>query len=231
MKENSPNHDFDEDVSQDPVSAIIGNYGIEKSLSILVNRLDDYMEDEFGERTAKEEINYYLQDILSGQITKKTILNHNTERLLSKDLSIKKESSVILSFIYTATAQHLIKHEPQNNAWAALLEAKHYLAYHAGLTDPINHKKTERAQKGGRKKAQNALELERLVITLLSRKRPKKGWRNAYDAAHNIASELSTTANESNIPIPNNMEDLIHKLTTLIHENKEVAKAFDSPEG
>lgn len=65
----------------------------------------------------------------------------------------KKESSVILSFIYTAIAQHLIKHEPQNNAWAALLEAKHYLAYHAGLTDPINHKKTERAQKGGRKKS------------------------------------------------------------------------------
>ena len=231
MKENSPSHDFDEDIPQDPVSAIIGNDGIEKRLSILVNRLDDYMEDEFGERAAKEEINEYLQAILSGQITKKTILNYNTERLLSKDLSIKKENSIILSFIYTAAAQHSIKHELQNNAWAALLEAKHYLAYHAGLTDPINHKKTERAQKGGRQKAQNALELEKLVITLLSKKRPRKGWRNAYDAAHNIASELSIIANESNIPTPNNMEDLIHKLTTLIHENKDVAKAFDSPEG
>lgn len=230
MKENSPNHDFDEDVSQDPVSAIIGNYGIEKSLSILVNRLDDYMEDEFGERTAKEEINYYLQDILSGQITKKTILNHNTERLLSKDLSIKKESSVTLSFIYTAIAQHLIKHEPQNNAWAALLEAKHYLAYHAGLTDPINHKKTERAQKGGRKKAQNALDFEKLVIILLNKKRPRRGWRNAYDAANDIASELSIQANENNIPIPNDIKDLISKVINLIREDEEVIKAFDSPE-
>lgn len=199
MKDNSSSHDFDEDASQDPVSAIIENYGIEKSLNILVNRLDDYMEDEFGERTAKEEINEYLQAILIGQITKKTILNHNTERLLSKDLSIKKESSVILSFIYTAIAQHLVNHEPQHNAWAALLEAKHYLAYHAGLTDPINHKKTERAQKGGRQKAQNALELERLVITLLSKKRPKKGWRNAYDAANNIASELSIIRAEKSL--------------------------------
>ncbi|WP_282384298.1 MULTISPECIES: hypothetical protein [unclassified Pseudomonas] len=229
MKENSPNHDFDEDASQDPVSAIIGNDGIEKSLSILVNRLDDYMEDEFGERTAQEEIDDYLQDILSGQITKKTILNYNTERLLSKDLSIKKESSVILSFIYTAIAQHLIKHEPQNNAWAALLEAKHYLAYHAGLTDPINHKKTERAQKGGRKKAQNALDLEKLAIEILINNKPKKGWLISYDAAKSIASELSAKAKENNIPIPSDMQDLIHKLIILIDENEEVSKAFNSP--
>lgn len=161
MKDNSPSHDLGEDISLDPASAIIGNDGIETRFSILVNRLDDYMEDTFGERTAKEEINEYLKAILSGQITKKTTLHYNTERLLSKDLSIKKESSITLTFIYTATAQHLIKHEIQKNAWAALLEANHYLAYHAGLTDPINHKKTERAQKGGRQKAQNALELEK----------------------------------------------------------------------
>lgn len=54
MKENSPNHDFDEDASQDPVSTNHWKLRNRKSLSILVNRLDDYMDDEFGERTAKE---------------------------------------------------------------------------------------------------------------------------------------------------------------------------------
>jgi len=230
MKEDSPNNDLDVDVFQDSVSAIIGNDGIETRFNILVARLDDYMEYEFGERNAQEEIDEYLQSILRGEITKSTVLKCNTERLLSKDLSIKKKSSVTLAFIYTATAQHSIKNEQQNNAWAALLEAKHYLAYHSGLTDPINHKKTERAKKGGLKKAQNSLDLEKLVIKLLTNKRPKKGWQNAYDAAKNIASELSTQAKEGNIPIPNDINDLIHIVINLIQENEEVTKAFDSPE-
>lgn len=214
----------------DPVSSIVGSDDIEIRFSILVDRLDDYMEENFGERTAKGEINEYLQAILSGQISKKTILHHNTERLLSKELSIKKESSITLTFIYTATTQYLIKSDLTDNAWAALAEAKQYFAYYAGLVDPINHKRTERAEKGGRQKAQNAAELETITMTLLSKRRPRKGWRNAYDAAHDIASELSTMANERNISTPTNIEDLIHKLTTLILENKEVARVFESPQ-
>jgi hypothetical protein len=229
MKEDSPNNDLDEDVFQDSVSAIIGNDGIEKRLNTLVDRLDDYMEDAFGERNAQEEIDGYLQKILSREITKSTVLHFNTARILSKDPSIKKASSVSLAFIYTATAQYSIKNALQNNAWAALVEAKHYLAYHSGLTDPTNYKKTERAQKGGRKKAQNALDLEKLAIEILINNKPKKGWLISYDAAKSIASELSAKAKENNIPIPSDMQDLIHKLIILIDENEEVAKAFNSP--
>ncbi|MNJ21306.1 hypothetical protein D3C77_156550 [compost metagenome] len=230
MKEDPPNNDLDENAFQDTVSAVIENKEIEASMDSLTRAIDDHMFSAHAEENSQGIIDTYLEALLNGKITKKTITKLASDIIISKDLDTKKDNSLQLALIYTALAQYFLNENLENKAWTALSEAKYYLAYLFGLTDPANHKNIERAQKGGRKKAQNARDLEELAITLLKKRRPKKDWRNPYDAACTIARELSTEANTNNIPIPNNLEDLIHKLTTLIHENKEVTKAFNSPE-
>lgn len=230
MKEDSSNNDLDEDAFQNTVSAIIENKTIEVSIDSLTRVIDDYMFNVQGEENSQEIIDTYLEVLLNGNIAKNTITKLATDIILSKDLATKKDNSLQLSLIYTALSQYFLNKNLESKAWAALSEAKYFLAYLFGLTDPINHKRAERAQKGGRKKAQNALDFEKLVIILLNKKRPRRGWRNAYDAANDIASELSIQANENNIPIPNDIKDLISKVINLIREDEEVIKAFDSPE-
>ncbi|MQU53408.1 MULTISPECIES: hypothetical protein [Pseudomonas] len=230
MQEDSSNNDLDEDVFQNTVSAVIENKKIEASMDSLTRILDDHMFSVHGEENSQGIIDTYLEALLNGNIAKNTITKLATDIILSKDLATKKDNSLQLAIIYTALSQYFLNKNLESKAWTALSEAKYFLAYLFGLTDPVNHKRTERAQKGGRKKAQNALDFEQLVITLLNKKRPRRGWRNAYDAANDIASELSIQANENNIPIPNDIKELVSKVINLIREHDEVIKAFDSPE-
>lgn len=226
MEEHPTNNDFDKDFFQDTVSTIIESKRIEISMDSLARQIDDYMSSVYGEKNSHEIIDTYAEALLNGTINKNTIKKLTADIILSKNLSTKEENSIELVLIYTALAKYFLNKNLESKSWTALSEAKYFLAYLFGLIDPTKYKIVERAQKGGRKKAQNALDLEKLVITLLIEKRPKRGWQFSYDAATEILSELSKRAHENNIPIPIDIKDLVHKIIIMIDENKDVSKAF-----
>lgn len=231
MKKKLPNNDQGDDVFQDTVSAIIDNKRIKSSMDRLTLALSEHMSTVYGEENSQAIIDTYLEELLNGRIDAHTITKLEIEIKFKNKPLKKEENSTQLALIYTAIAQHFLNRELESKAWTALSEAKYYLAYHFGLTDPAKNKLIDRAQKGGRQKSQNARDLKELVKTLLTDKKPKKGWRNPQEAAYDIASELAIKAQEYNLPIPANRDDLVHKVINMINDDEEIKAAFESPTG
>ncbi len=226
MKKNLLHNDQDNDIFQDTVSAVIDNKQIKKSMDRLTLALSEHMSIVYEEENSQKIIDTYLELLLNGSIDKYKITELEVETKFHKKQLKKEENSTQLALIYTAMAQHFINKELESKAWTALSEAKYYLAYYSGLTDPAKNRLIDRAQKGGLQKSQNAQSLKKLVKALLTEKKPKKGWRNPQEAAYDIANELIIKAQQHNLPIPDNRDDLVHKVTNMIHDDKEVKVAF-----
>lgn len=221
------NAEDDEHLMLVAISPIIGNLTIEDRLSLFIHDLNLYTEEEYGESDAQKVIDTILQEILSNETNKSTVAMLHYEFLFSKDLEAKKRKLIQLTLIYTAAAQSALKNGSTLKSWQAIAEAKHYLAYYAGLNDPVERKKVERAQKGGNQKAKNTETLKQAIIMLLKEKRPKKGrWRSPQDAAIAIVDDFKAIAEKEGISIPSDKNDLIYMITNPIHEDKDINKAF-----
>lgn len=229
MKKNLLRNEQDDDAFQDTVSAVIDNKQIKRSMDRLTLELSEHMSIVYKQENSQKIIDSHLELLLNGTIDKYKITKLEVETRFNKQQSTKEENSTQLALIYTAMAQHFLNKDLESKAWTAISEAKYYLAYYSGLTDPAKDRLFDRAQKGGLKKSQNAQDLKESVKALLIEKKPKKGWRNPQEAAYDIASELIIKAQEHNLSIPDSRDDLVHKVTNMIHDDKEVKVAFESP--
>jgi len=209
------------------ISPIIGDLTIEDRLSLFIHDLNLYTEEEYGESDAQKLIDIISQEILSNETNKNTVAMLHYEFLFSKDLEVRKRKLIQLTLIYTAAAQSALENGSILKSWQAIAEAKYYLAYYAGLNDPVERNKVERAQKGGIQKAKNTEILKQAIIILLKEKRPKRGkWRSSQDAAIAIVDDFKSIAEKEGISIPSDKNDLIYMITNLIHEDKDANKAF-----
>lgn len=208
------------------ISPIIGDSTIEDHLNIFIRELNYYTEKEYGESDAQKLIDIISDEIRNNKINKSTVSKHHAELLSYKNLEKRNKKLILLTLIYIAASQSTLENGSILKSWQAIAEAKHYLAYYAGLNDPIERKKVERAQKGGNQKAKNKNTLKQAVIMLLNEIINKKRVRLPQDAAIAIADDFKAIAEKENISIPSDRDELIHMLTNLIHEDKEINKVF-----
>lgn len=223
---NEHNTESDEDLIDSAIHEVIGNRTIEDLLNILTDKLDDYTEENHGERNSQETIGEFFQAIVEGRINKSTIADCYFEAFFSSNLETKEVRLIQLTFIYTAAAQVALANHRIMKSWHAIAEAQKYWAYYSGLNDPAKRNRIERARKGGIQKAKNASLLKQAFIMLLNEKKPRRGWRTPQDAASSLVDELMKIADKEGIPITSDKKDLMHSLINLIYDEKEVREAF-----
>jgi hypothetical protein len=210
----------------DTISAIIEYREIREALSAHSSDLDELITAGFTTVGLKEEMNETLTEILNGNMNNGRIADYYHAAFFSHNIATREKGLIQLAIIHTTAAEAALNSNEISYSWNALLKAGRYLSYYEGFTDLTIRARKTRAETGGAAKQKNITTLNNLIIKLLTELKPKKGWRIPNDAANTIIDTLYTLAKKENLTLPEDRNDLIHKIINLINEDNDATKAF-----